>query len=87
VRVRKGCVVRVSTEPARSGGHQQPQVRSRHGIQLLGPSTGLETSVSHNVALRNGGWGIAAVPGTHDGGGNRAAGNGNPAQCLNIVCT
>jgi hypothetical protein len=31
--------------------------------------------------------GIAAVPGTHDGGGNRAAGNGNPAQCLNIVCT
>jgi len=26
------------------------------------------------------------VPGVIDGGGNRAAGNGNPAQCTNIDC-
>jgi hypothetical protein len=26
------------------------------------------------------------VPGVIDGGGNRAAGNGNPAQCTNIAC-
>ena len=57
------------------------------GIQLLGPSTGLETStVRRNVAVHNGGLGIAAVPGTVDGGGNHAAGNGNPLQCLNISC-
>ncbi len=57
------------------------------GIQLLGPSTGLETStVTRNVAVHNGDLGIAAVPGTVDGGGNHAAGNGNPLQCLNISC-
>jgi hypothetical protein len=57
------------------------------GIQLIGPSTGLETStLTRNVANRNGGFGIVTVPGTIDGGGNRAAGNANPQQCLNIVC-
>jgi hypothetical protein len=30
--------------------------------------------------------GIAAVPGVTDGGRNRARGNGNPAQCLNVAC-
>ena len=28
--------------------------------------------------------GIEAVPGVVDGGGNKAAGNGNPAQCVNV---
>lgn len=57
------------------------------GIQLLGPSTGLETSVvSRNIAVHNGDLGIEAVPGTRDGGGNRAAGSGNPLQCLNVRC-
>ena len=57
------------------------------GIQLLGPSTGLETSVvARNLAVHNGDHGIEAVPGVIDGGGNRAAGNGNPEQCLNIAC-
>jgi hypothetical protein len=26
------------------------------------------------------------VPGVTDGGGNKARGNGNPAQCLNVTC-
>lgn len=57
------------------------------GIQLTGPSTGLETStLTRNFALRNGDYGIETVPDTIDGGGNRAAGNGNPLQCLNITC-
>lgn len=57
------------------------------GIQLVGPSTGLDTStVTRNVAVHNGDLGIEAVPGTIDGGGNHAAGNGNALQCLNIVC-
>lgn len=57
------------------------------GIQLIGPSTGLQTStLTRNVTVHNGNWGIETVPGTIDGGGNTAAANGNPAQCLNITC-
>jgi Right handed beta helix region len=51
--------------------------------------TGLEIHVagavvSRNRANRNGNLGIDAVPGTIDGGGNRASGNGNPAQCVGV---
>lgn len=57
------------------------------GIQVTGPSTGLATTtITRNVAVHNGDLGITAVPGTLDGGGNHAAGNGNPLQCLNITC-
>jgi Periplasmic copper-binding protein (NosD) len=57
------------------------------GIQLLGPSTGLETStLTGNLALHNGNLGINTVAGTIDGGGNRAAGNADPRQCVNISC-
>jgi parallel beta-helix repeat protein len=44
------------------------------------------TTLTRNRASRNGGFGIQAVPGVNDGGGNRAHGNGNPLQCVNIVC-
>jgi parallel beta-helix repeat protein len=54
------------------------------GINVGAPSTTLE----NNAAYFNGRWGIAATPGVTDGGGNRAAGNGVPAQCTsNIHCT
>jgi len=43
-------------------------------------------AVARNLATHNGDLGIQAVAGTVDGGGNRAFGNGNPLQCLNIVC-
>ena len=57
------------------------------GIQLVGPSTGLAAStLTGNITVHNGDLGIEAVPGTIDGGGNKAAGNGNPLQCLNIRC-
>ena len=57
------------------------------GIQVLGPSTGLATTtITRNVAVHNGDLGIVAVTGTIDGGGNHAAGNGNPLQCVTIVC-
>lgn len=57
------------------------------GIQVLGPSTGLATTtITGNVAVHNGDLGIAAVPGTIDGGGNHAAGNGNPFQCVSVSC-
>jgi large repetitive protein len=44
------------------------------------------TTLTRNIANRNRDLGIEAVPGVIDGGGNRAAGNGNPAQCTNIEC-
>jgi parallel beta-helix repeat protein len=44
------------------------------------------TKVVRNVAYSNGDYGIESVPGA-DGGGNRAWDNGNPAQCLNVVCS
>jgi parallel beta-helix repeat protein len=44
------------------------------------------TTLARNRAANNGGFGIQAVAGVNDGGGNRAHGNGNPLQCVNIVC-
>lgn len=45
-----------------------------------------ETTLTRNLAVHNGDLGIQAVPGVTDGGGNHAAGNGNPAQCTNVAC-
>jgi parallel beta-helix repeat protein len=46
----------------------------------------LETTLTGNTANKNVNLGIEAVPGVIDGGHNRASGNGNPLQCLNIFC-
>lgn len=44
------------------------------------------STLTRNTALLNHDLGIEAVPGVIDGGGNRAAGNGDAAQCTNIDC-
>jgi parallel beta-helix repeat protein len=44
------------------------------------------TTITQNRAVRNGGLGIKAVEGVIDGGGNRASGNGDPRQCVNVKC-
>jgi large repetitive protein len=44
------------------------------------------TLIADNAANDNADYGIQAVPGVIDGGGNTASGNGNPLQCLNVVC-
>jgi hypothetical protein len=44
------------------------------------------TTIALNLAIRNADLGIEAVPGVRDGGGNRASGNGNPAQCVGVSC-
>jgi parallel beta-helix repeat protein len=44
------------------------------------------TLLRANAANRNGDLGISAIAGVVDGGGNRAAGNGNPAQCAGVSC-
>jgi parallel beta-helix repeat protein len=43
-------------------------------------------TIRSNVARNNDGWGIFAAPGNVDGGGNRASGNAEPAQCFNVRC-
>jgi parallel beta-helix repeat protein len=45
------------------------------------------TTLRRNSANRNHDLGIEAVLGVIDGGGNHAFGNGDPAECLNIVCS
>ena len=54
-------------------------------IDSVGPFTGPNT-VTRNTANFNGDLGIEAVSGTIDGGGNKAKGNGNPAQCVGVTC-
>jgi parallel beta-helix repeat protein len=44
------------------------------------------TKLTHNHALHNGDLGIEAVIGVGDGGGNRASGNGDSRQCVNVKC-
>ena len=51
------------------------------GSEEFGPD-----EVTRNTANHNGGLGIKSLPGVIDGGGNRAFGNGNPLQCLNVSC-
>jgi parallel beta-helix repeat protein len=44
------------------------------------------TTLTGNRARRNGDLGIEAVFGVIDGGANRASGNGDPRQCVNVTC-
>jgi hypothetical protein len=55
---------------------------SDDGIDVQAASTRLES----NSATNNGDWGIDAVPGVTDQGGNTASGNGQAAQCRNVIC-
>jgi parallel beta-helix repeat protein len=44
------------------------------------------TKLTRNRAVGNGDLGIRAVKGVIDGGGNRASGNGDERQCVNVKC-
>jgi parallel beta-helix repeat protein len=52
------------------------------GIEVANAGT-----IARNRANENGDLGIEAVAGVTDGGGNRASGNGNAAQCTGVVCS
>ena len=52
------------------------------GIRVGNP----RTTLTRNEARNNGRLGINAVEGVIDGGGNRASGNGDPRQCVNVTC-
>ena len=52
------------------------------GIDVDGPGN----TLTRNSAFRNFDYGIEAAPGTIDGGKNKARHNGNPAQCVGVIC-
>jgi len=54
----------------------------RDGFDIRAPTT----TLTANLALRNGAFGIDAVAGVIDGGKNRAFGNANPIQCTIVAC-
>jgi parallel beta-helix repeat protein len=54
----------------------------RDGINVLSS----RTTLARNEARHNQGLGIRAAEGVIDGGGNRARGNGDPRQCVNVTC-
>ena len=59
------------------------------GIITAGSGSQLKfgySTITGNEADFNAVYGIEAVPGVRDGGGNRARGNGNVAQCSGVAC-
>jgi hypothetical protein len=76
----------IRVEPEAAGTLLKANVSSKNGddgIDVDSPAT----TVTANVANDNTDLGIEAVPGVTDGGGNRAHGNGNPAQCVGVSCS
>jgi large repetitive protein len=75
----------IRVEAEASGTLLRANVATRNrddGIDVNSPAT----TVTSNVANSNTDLGIEAVAGVTDGGGNRARGNGNPAQCVGVRC-
>jgi len=88
-------VARNVVRNARAGGIAVDRVPKRTLISrnlVVGSGRGgiivgsRSTTITNNRAVRNRGLGIRAVEGVIDGGGNRASGNGDPRQCLNVAC-
>jgi hypothetical protein len=65
------------------GSHNDPRFTDDDGIRVNAPGT----TIRGNTAIDNSDLGIDAVKNVIDGGGNHASGNGNPLQCVNVVCT
>jgi parallel beta-helix repeat protein len=80
--VRNGAGLRVLA--GSTGNYLRGNVATANdvGITIQEPTNVLQSNVANN----NVGLGIDAVPGTVDDGGNTAAGNGDPRQCVGVVC-
>jgi hypothetical protein len=63
-----------------------PGVVGGDGLDVSGPPQVTDgITLAHNAALANADLGIE-TPGVIDGGSNRARENGNPLQCVGVVC-
>jgi large repetitive protein len=78
-----GIFVEAGSDDTRIVENTATNNRGDDGIDVDDP----DTIITGNTANFNVDLGIEAVPGVTDGGGNEAEGNGNSAQCLNVVCT
>jgi parallel beta-helix repeat protein len=72
-------------------GDKAKQTRLRRNVAKGAKDDGVDTNnsttrLTRNEARRNGDLGIEAVRGVVDGGGNRASGNGDQRQCVNVKC-
>jgi hypothetical protein len=72
-------------------GDKARHTRLRRNVAKGARGDGLDTNdsttkLTRNEAWRNGDLGIEAVRGVVDGGGNRASGNGDQRQCVNVKC-
>ena len=65
---------------------REPQRRRRHRHLRRTPGTAAGNTISSNTANRNTGHGVNVVDGTIDGGGNEAAANGTPPDCVGVLC-
>ena len=75
----------IRVEPQPTGTHVERNVASGNqfdGIFINAP----HTTLTANTSYRNGGFGIRAVNGVTDGGGNRAFGNAQGQCTPNIAC-
>lgn len=80
---RDGIWISVNSSGSNAFSNRSVQNTS-NGIRV----TTTSATLRGNAAYGNGALGIDALAGVTDGGGNKAAGNGNPQQCTpNIVCT
>jgi parallel beta-helix repeat protein len=80
-----GIYVGDSTDAANGNLISRNIVSSNSGTGIAVNGSG--HTVTENSVSFNDGWGILAVSGTIDGGGNEATGNAEPAQCSGVVCT
>lgn len=84
-----GILIGSSTDAGNLLEHNRTNGNARNGITVrclnsaCNPST---STLTKNTANDNGQLGIEAAVGVRDGGGNRARGNGDPNQCLNVAC-
>ena len=73
------------SDPGAIVGRNTASGASQRGIHIASAGT----TVRRNTATDNGQYGIFGPVGTVDGGGNKAAGNGDGTtpQCVNVVCS
>ena len=61
-------------------------IASQNGVNGIEIETNGST-LKKNTANGNDGWGILSTGTSVDQGGNKASGNGQPAQCSGVVCS
>jgi hypothetical protein len=81
----EGIYIAGEAEVGGSNTIERNQTNGNLGNGIVVSSSG--HVIQLNEARNNDGWGIYAVLSNNDGGGNRASGNAEAAQCFGVICT